>query len=994
MKEFLSKENFKKAYPHLIAITIFLILVYIYFAPQLSGYNIRQDDWKTYVGMSQEIRGHWEKFDEDPLWTNSMFSGMPAYQIVMKQNVNWIKLIEAKVVLKLLKYPAALIFIAMISFYIMLMCFKIDPWISIIGSVVYGFAAINILYLGAGHVTKVHAIGLLPLVVGGVIYTYRREMIIGGVLTALFLCLQVSANHLQETYYLIYLLLAIVIVEFYRHFKSEDRAKQLKKFAVASGILIAAALIGILPVYSHLKATADYSKATMRGTAELTLKKTGDESKKTESGLDEDYITQYSLGKGEVWSLVVPDVKGVSGPIFYHYEDIAKDIDPKYKKEVENSSAYWGEQRTAGGTFYLGVGMFLLFVLAMVFIKDKLKWGLLAVAVLAIMLSWKHGDLTNFFIHNIPMFSKFRDTKMILVLVQLILPLLGVMFLKKFIEEGVEFKKLLIVLGSVVVIFGSIYMMPETFFDFSNEETDEMYHNNVKAKLAQEEIKAADFDEYKDELIETRVKIFRSDMGRSLFIIMLVGSLLIIYSRGFLKNKYIFLGAMGLIVLVDVWMVDKRYLNNEMDEKDSKRYKNDKWVEEFHRSNPYVASPADIEILRREKGVPDDLKRLIKMDEESDKPNLKVRQSRIEKEKKLFADLNYSSNFRVHDYMTQRSNTWANSSRAAYYHKALGGYHGAKLKRYQDLITFHLNEEHGIASYYLMQSVQDPMNPKEKIPYYAVVMNLNYFEEKIQELEKIKNLNQQQMQELQQLKNYVSAYTPVERQFKNMIFPKMTMMNMLNTKYLIDPANAGIGSIVIENDYALGNAWFVSDYQIVENANEEMIATFVPDSLAKYKGAEEVDLSPFESTFNPAKLAIINKKFESQLDGLKITNTPGDSIYLVAEEYKPNHLKYKYRAKSDQLAVFSEIYYQPGWQAYIDGEPVDHFQVNYVLRGMKLPSTNGEWKEIEFKFEPKAYYTGQKISIAGSILLILLVIGAIVYQIKFRKPEEQDAIEE
>lgn len=958
----------KRLLPHIVAIIVFVALGYLYFYPQLSGFNVKQSDFTTYVGMSKEVKDTWDKYDEDPLWTNSMFSGMPAYQITVKMNSNWIKQAEAYII-KALKYPAALVIIAMISFYILLLCFKVDPWLGIIGSVAYGFAAINILYIGGGHITKVHAIALMPLVIGGVIFAFRREMILGGILTALFLCLQVSANHLQETYYLIFLIFAIVVVELYRHFIE----KKLVQFAKVCGVLIIAALLGVAPAFFHLKATADYGKLTMRGASDLTIT-AGDDASNNTSGLDKDYIKQYSMSKGEVWSLVVPNVKGVSGIIATEHAELVEESNSRFKNELSYGSSYWGEQLASGGTFYLGITIFLLFVLGMVMLKDPLKWGLLAIVVMSAFLSMKNSAFLDFFIDHVPLFNKFRDTKMILVLVQASLPLLGMLFLYKLYKEQLPVKKILIVIGAVFVFFLAFYATPTTFFDFINENNDLRHHQQISGMFQQQGVPMANFNDYRNDLEDIRIEIFREDVGRSLLFILMLGTVLVLATlKQFQKRKALLFIVVGILVVADIWTIDKRYLNNE---KEKSKYV--RWHKDYDRRNPYDATPVDNEIYRREEAYSSQL--LVQSENKRKSLDVVVEEA-IQKERKdwekganikkeeskiRFRELGFATNYRVFELSDP-----FNSSRASYFHKSIGGYHGAKLKRYQEMISFHISKEFSAIKGLYSQKVKLAENAPE-MSYYDLIGAINYFNGEIAK----------GGENAAEMKAYLNQYSGMLNNFRyreNMmldIFLKdQVVLNMLNTKYIIEPSNG----ILIENQYALGSAWFVKDFKLVENANQEMLALFDPDNL-DYTDGQKLDVYRKDRKFRPDSLAIINAKFSDLLNGFKTNFDPSASIVL--ESYKPNQLVYKTNATADQLAVFSEVYYQPGWNAYIDGNLADHFQVNYILRGMIVPAGS---HTIEYKFEPAGYYFGQKVSVAGSALLFLLLIGGVFYNIRKKK---------
>jgi hypothetical protein len=351
----------------------------------------------------------------------------------------------------------------MIGFYILLLCFRLNPWISIIGAVAFGLSSVNMLYLAGGHNSKVLAIALLPTVIGSLMLAYRRNLFTGALLFAFFFSLQLSANHLQMTYYGMFLVALIVLAELYIHVKD----KLYLKFVKASSVLVIAAIVGILPNFSNLYTTYEYGKYSTRGKSELTItpNQTAGEKTTTGNALDPDYITQYNMGYGEVWSVVIPDVKGGSATYIGNKKDIIEKVNPQYREYVAQSPSYWGEQYFSGGAFYFGVSMFVLFILGMVFIKDPIKWAFLAASALAVILSWKYG-IIDAFIQHFPLFKKFRDTKMIMVLMQIAFPVVGLLFVKEMFTTVINRKKLLYTLLIINGVFLLFYLMPGAFFDF------------------------------------------------------------------------------------------------------------------------------------------------------------------------------------------------------------------------------------------------------------------------------------------------------------------------------------------------------------------------------------------------------------------------------------------------------------------------------------------------------------------------------------------------
>lgn len=801
----MNKHFIKSILPHLIAILTFLALSAIYFSPQLKGYILHQGDLINYKGMSKEIRDFREETGEEALWTNSMFGGMPAYQISVKHQ-NVIDSVE-NAILKVIPRPIGYMFFLMLGFYILLLCFDVKPWLAIIGAIAFGLSSLNVLYLGGGHNAKVHAISYIPPMVGGIYYAYRKNIAIGSTVFALFLSLNLAANHLQMTYYFLFLVLAIAVVEFVRAYKQQI----LSKFVKTSAILVLAGILGALPSFSNLYLTYNYSKHTTRGESELTISADQNKRSKTENdALDRDYIKQYSLSHGEVWSLIIPDVKGGKMNLIGNKKDILDQVDPQYRNMVAQQPSYWGEQMSSGGAFYFGASVFLLFLLGMFFVKDKMKWALFAVSLLAVFLSWKHSSLVDWFIDNFPLYNKFRDTKMMLILAQLSFPLLGMLFVNRLLTNPIDKKRFLYVSGGLLGLLVLFYIMPTVWFSFfSTGEVSQF--NKLMANYKGNPNAISQIRDLKSEIVNARIGIFKQDVLRSLFFIAATATVLYLFMVKKLK-KNSFIVVLALIVLVDLWFVDRRYLND------------DNFMSKRQAKEPFQMTQADQYILQ-------------------DK----------------------DPNFRVFNLTL---NAFSDAS-TSYFHKSIGGYHGAKLKRYQELIEFQISKNN------------------------------------------------------------------------------MDVLNMLNTKYFIVP-DQNKQPIAQLNPEALGNAWFVEDYRIVPDADAEITAL---------------------SSFNPDREAIVDERFGKYVKGKTFTDDTLSSINL--DSYKPNHLIYSAKCNDEKLAVFSEIYYPDGWQAYIDGQPTDHFRVNYVLRAMVIPE--GE-HTIEFKFEPKEYYMSNTISLISSIVLLLFVL--------------------
>ncbi|WP_068471940.1 YfhO family protein [Saccharicrinis aurantiacus] len=875
---------------HLLALLVFIAINGLYFYPQTLGYKLKQHDYTTSMGMSKECHDYRNKFDSEPLWTNSMFGGMPAYQITMKNSspVNTIK----NYVLKVIPQPMGYMFLLMIGFYILLLCANVRKELAIIGAIAFGLSSYNILYLAAGHNSKIHAISFIAPIIGGIVYAYKKNFRIGSAIVAVFMCLHITANHLQMTYYMLYLVMAIALIELYIHLKRN----LFPKFIKASSFLLLGAVLGIIPPIANLIVTKEYSEFTTRGKSELSIQKAPENAIVTNNALDKDYIKQYSLGFGEVWSVAIPNVKGGKMGLLGQEKDLIKNVNPNYRNQLAQFPKYWGEQYATGGAIYFGASIFILFILGVFFIKDRLKWAFVASSILSIALSWKYGLLTDIFIEYIPLFNKFRDTKMMLILVQISFAFIAFLFLNHLINNKIDKKKFIIVSASVSLLFFLFYLLPNTWFNFFN--TNEIqYFNSLKQNYVGNSSSLNQIEDYKSIISDIRVSIFKKDCLRSLLFILLTSGIVYAFIIEKIKRVHLFL-ILGVIVIADLWSVDKRYLNND---KNGSKY--EQWVDAYKYKNPFTAIAADRFILEQEIKEFPELKERINSELNSlNKPaNIKAADWQTEQDKISFRELNFATNYRVLSL-----NNPFSESRTSYFHKSIGGYHGAKLKIYQEMIEFYISDE--------MASIID-------------VLQSNPTDEKIDSLFKYE--------------------TPV--------------LNMLNTKYIIYNNDAP----PIINQYCMGNAWFANDIKLVNNADEEILSI------------NELN----------QELAVVQKKQSSTINQT-IKSDSSAQISLI--KYLPNHLTYKSVSSENQVAIFSEIFYKAGWNAYINNKPAGYFKANYFLRGINIPKGDNI---IEFKFTPKSYYLGRRLSGIGSVLIILFIFGIIVYEVKARKrTETQDNV--
>lgn len=818
---------FQKFTPYFIGVFLFVIVTLIYFNPLLSGKRLNQSDIVQFQGASKEIADFREKTGEEALWTNAMFGGMPAYQISIRYPENLLTYVD-----KLLQFgfprPAGIVLLYFLGFFLLLLVMRINPWLSIIGSLAFGFSSYLFIILVAGHNTKALAIAYMAPVLAGIILSYRGKYLWGGILTALFLGLEIKANHPQITYYLLLIVLIYGAFELYNAIK----LKLYKPFVKATLILLLAAGFGVATNITSLWTTYEYSKVTIRGKTELTT-----DSQNRTSGLDKDYATHWSYGIGESFSLMIPNVKGGASGYLGNNQDAINELDPQIRQVVSQQSHYWGDQPGTSGPVYVGAIIMFLFVLGLFIVKGRMKWVLLIATILSLLLSWGKNfmPLTEFFLEYFPLYNKFRSVTIILVIAEFCIPLVAILAISEMLKKPEiikqNFKKILISLGLTGGLTFIFYVSPTTFFSFFS-----------KMELAQfTELRAganaANYIPVIDGIEQARISIFKSDVLRSLAFILLSVGLIYLYHLKMIKANLFLLG-LGVLIAADLIPICYRYLNG------------DDFIRKSKMERPFQPSVADKEILK-------------------DK------------------DLDY----RVYNLA---SNTF-NESATSYFHKTVGGYHGAKLRRYQELITHHI--------------------VREREMLVSALSNSPSFES------------------------------------LNNVFGTLGVLNMLNTKYfIIDPSNRPL-----VNDFALGNAWFVNDVQWVKNADEEIAAL---------------------STIDPSETAIVDERFSTLLSNdFKIDSL--SQIELLS--YEPNHLRYQTKSKTNQLAVFSEIYYAKGWNAYIDGELIPHLRANYVLRALAVPA--GEHK-IEFKFEPRSYFIGKSISLVSSILVLLIFLGGLGFEIK------------
>lgn len=762
----------KKLLPDLIAILAFVLLSFAYFFPaDIENRILFQHDTAAGAGAGQEVKEYYEQTGERSRWTNSLFGGMPMYQIAPSydstKSLQWVQ----KAYQLFLPDYVCLTFMLMLGFYILLRVFGIPVWLAGLGGIMWAFSSYFFILISAGHIWKFITLAYVPPTIAGIVLAYRGKLLWGGILTALFVALQITSNHVQMSYYFFFVILFFVGA----YFEKAWRTKTLPQFFKASAVLIVAALVGIAANVSNLYHTYAYSKETMRGKSELV--QTGDAAKQTSSGLDRDYITQWSYGIDETLTLLVPNFKGGASAALSQSETAMSKANPMYSSLYGSLTQYFGTQPMTSGPVYVGAFVLFLFVLGCFIVKGPLKWALIGATFFSIVLSWGKNfmPLTDFFIDYVPLYNKFRAVSSILVIAEFTIPLLAIFALKRLLEEPEILKQEKKPLGISLLLTAGIALLlavaPGSIGSgYVPAQEAQMLQNAVNQQM----IPANELSGILANLGEMRAELVSSDALRSFIIIGIGCSLLWLYASGKLRSSLTIAG-ITILCLADMWGVNKRYLNDAQ------------FVPHSIRTETFTKTNTDELILQ-----------------------------------------DSSLDYRVLNFATSTFD----DNNTSYWHKSVGGYHPAKLRRYQEMIEHHIS-------------------PEMQAPYKAIA----------------------------------TAGGEMDSVDAN----KFRVLNMLNTKYFIFPAGQQRQTVPILNPHAYGNAWFVNKVQYVNNANEEIDAldSIIPTETAvvdaRFKDVLKGTTESYKDSLSSIRLtsyAPNRLTYE--------TNNAQDGIAVFSEIYYPD----------------------------------------------------------------------------------------------------------
>lgn len=806
----------KKGLIHLGIVVLFFIISAIYFSPAFQGKVIQQGDTMKFNAMINEARQFHEATGDYANWNSAMFSGMPAYQVGMAEPRSDI-FTPVRNILTLtpfdLQLNVGILFLYLVAFYACLAMMGISPLLSLLGAVAFGLGSYNIIIIEAGHITKAYAISMMAPILVGMLITLRKKYLLGGILFSFALGLQIAFNHIQITYYTA--IAGVVLGITYAVYAIKD--KWIKQFLIAVGVLLLGCAMALTINSRHLFVNQQYAEYTMRGGSEISVTPEDlykDGEPKSIAGKTSGLDIDYAYS----WSYGKGETFTLLVPGMYgggSGETVSKDSEFYKNFRQTQAPLYWGDQPFTSGPVYFGAIVMFLFVLGLIIVKGPERWWILVATLLSIIMAWgkNFAAFNEFLFEYLPMYNKFRTPSMSLVIANVTTVLMAILALKTILNKEIAQKQLQKALYISTGITGGLCLLFMIFAgSFSYSGLSDM---QMAAQYGNQ------WQAIQDILVSDRKDLLVSDSMRSLILILLAAATIWLFNNNKLKNQNWVVVAIIALTLFDLWGVDKRYLNDN----------------NFVNKNKIKIQPTQDDLI---------------IDE--------------------YARINGDKDYRVFNVAV---NTFNDSYPSAFHHQ-IGGYHAAKLRRYQDLIDFYLS----------------------------------------------RHIN-------------------------------TDVLNMLNARYFVVPNGQG-GTAVQRNVAALGNAWYVDNYRLVNDPNAEILAL---------------------NDFDPAKTAIVNKEFAELLTGKDLALDSNSVIAPVHQQpYNPDYLQYKTKTNKEQLAVFSEIYYKPDWFAYIDGERAEYIRINYVLRAMVVPA--GE-HTIEFRNEAPLLHKLDKVALAGSIIFVIIILGSI-----------------
>ena len=830
---------FKKLVPHGVAVLIFLVVAFVYCKPVLEGKVVAQHDITHWKGSIQQSLEYQKTHDgKGPLWTNSLFSGMPAFQIGGVPYNNVVPSYVHMIMTLGLPKPVNFFFLACICFYFLCVILRVRTVFGILGALAFAYATYNPIITAVGHDTKMLSIAYMPALLASIILIYEKRYWLGAGLTALFTSVLIIQNHPQIDYYLFFTLGIMTIFYAARWIKN----KEWRHFGLAIVFTIVAGLTGVLTNAASIFSTYEYQKETIRGGARSIVDSTA-KNENASNGLTKDYALSYSMNITEPFIMMVPRMYGGASYAMELKEEDSKALESlrAFPNEVQQQvsqylSFYWGGMAKPGesvsGPAYVGAIICVLAILAMFVLDGKHKWWILTAVGITIMMSWgSYFDTLNGFLYKaLPLYNKFRAPSMILVVSQLLLPLLAVLGLSKIADTTDKktllprFKKGLIAVAITFALLFIIYFISDFMSGADNELMKRLKSGGAQAQQALQI-----FSSFFEGLREDRKSLMMGDILRSLGFGAVALLLVFLAIRKTISDLVLGIGLI-IFVLIDSFTIDVKYLNYES------------YRDKQENEGSFVKTKSDEEIL---------------------------------------ADKSFFRVYNVTGDQFQENIT-------SYYYNSVGGYHPAKIAIYQELIE--------------------------------------------------NKLSSQQL--------------------------NMPVLNMLNTKYLIQKDRNGQTEAYQKNDSALGNCWLVKNIQFVKDANAEM------NSLGN---------------FNPADAAVVQESFKSSIP----FQPEADSAATISLVKNDNDIvTYTFNAASNQFAVFSEVYYENGWKAYIDGKETPIVKVNYVLRGLAVPAGK---HDIRFEFKPNGYIKGRKITSVAQVLLGILLLSALFMEWRKRKSKTNAA---